>query len=155
MDKTDVINPKTGLPYLRDAKAPRWVDSRQNAVQVQVRLSIQADWMPYCATPDDTNPLGKEIWDLVASGKLGPISTQYVITDEMRYNEAVRKINHVRALKLAQAMAYEQGLFARKVRTAEVQNSLNEVQQFREATMALEEQEGYPFKITPPKEPWR
>lgn len=132
-------------------RAPRWVHSRKNAIDCEVRIS-GADWERYTATEYDTDPTGKAIWEMLMAGKGGAISEDYVLTDAAIRSARVSAINRTRMQKLAQAMAWESGL--RTMKTAKAAVQLASIQKYREALMDLESQPGYPFEITPPKDPW-
>lgn len=132
-------------------RTPRWVHSRKNAIDCEVRIS-GASWARYTATEYDTDPTGRAIWAMLMSGKGGAVSEDYVLTDKAIRAARVNAINRTRMQKLAQAMAWESGL--RTMKSAEAAPQITRLQKYREALMDIESQPGYPFEITPPKDPW-
>lgn len=135
-----------------NVRAPVWVDSKKNSIRVEVMFEGLREWTPFCATVGDGSEHGKKLWEECVAGKYGPVSENYLITDQQIAEYRVESLNRKRSELLLQATAWESGVRVMKAADAEIR--LNELDRYREALMRLEEQPEYPQRVKFPTPPW-
>lgn len=86
------------------------------------------------------------------NGKYGPVSENYLISDQQINEYRAEPLNRKRSELLLQATAWESGV--RVMRAADTQRRLDELDRYREALMRIEEQPGYPQRVKFPTPPW-